>query len=183
MQCGWSLLGPLEWVHYVNKQVKVKAGNGEELRGWLFTVDPVSASLVLVDFRQNGGSLVQVVLGHAVEEVQILQKADKESAAYLCTLFKPSKNCRLDPEELRRKKRSIQNWLEKNQIPVVAEGAELRVAGVLTIRAPYRPEDCCSSNQIILDRIQRLMQNQPDHPGPPPETEPGLIPASTALTS
>lgn len=43
MQCGWPLLGPLQWIRYVNKQVKVKAGKDEELRGWLLTVDPVSA--------------------------------------------------------------------------------------------------------------------------------------------
>lgn len=43
MQCGWSHLGPLQWMRYVNKQVKVKAGKDEEPRGWLLTVDPVSA--------------------------------------------------------------------------------------------------------------------------------------------
>lgn len=143
-------------------------------------------SLVLVDVRPKGGSSVQVVMGHAVEDVQILQEADKETAAYLQTLFKPSRTCStFHPEELRRRKQRIWTWLEKNHIPVVAEGDELRVAGVLTIRAPYRSEDCCSSNQIILDRIQRLMQNQPDHPGPDLDTEPEpvLISTSSALTS
>lgn len=43
MQCGWPLLGPLQWTRYVNKQVVVKAGKDEEHRGWLLTVDPVSA--------------------------------------------------------------------------------------------------------------------------------------------
>ena len=43
MQTDWPLLGPLQWIHYVNKQVKVTAGHDEEHRGWLLTVDPVSA--------------------------------------------------------------------------------------------------------------------------------------------
>lgn len=43
MPCGWLLLGPLQWLRYVNKQVRVTAGRGDELRGWLFAVDPVSA--------------------------------------------------------------------------------------------------------------------------------------------
>lgn len=43
MLCGWSLLGPLQWIRYVHKQVRVKAGKDEELCGWLLTVDPVSA--------------------------------------------------------------------------------------------------------------------------------------------
>ncbi|XP_026215922.1 gem-associated protein 6 [Anabas testudineus] len=168
MLCGWSLLGPLQWIRYVHKQVRVKAGKDEELCGWLLTVDPVSASLVLMDFREEG-TLMQVVMGHAVEEVQVLQEADKETADRLRSSFLPLRTCSLDPDELRRRRGIIQNWLEQNRIPVVEEADELRVAGVLTIRAPYGPEDCCSSNQIILDRIQRLIQNQPP---PHAETDP-----------
>ncbi|XP_010749572.1 gem-associated protein 6 [Larimichthys crocea] len=157
MHCGWSLLGPLQWIHYVNKQVKVKAGKDEEHRGWLLTVDPVSASLVLVDFREEGGVSVQVVMGHAVEEVEVLQEADEETAERLQTSFLPPRTRMMDSEELRRRRGAVRGLLEKNRVPVEEEGEELKVAGVLIITAPYRPEDCCSSNQIILDRIQKLM--------------------------
>ncbi|GAA6234532.1 gem-associated protein 6 [Lates japonicus] len=172
MQCGWPLLGPLQWIRYVNKQVTVKAGKDEEHRGWLLTVDPVSASLVLVDFREDGGTSVQVVMGHAVEEVQVLQEADEETADRLRTSFMSLRTCSLDPEELRMRRRGVRSWLEKNRVPVEEEGDELRVAGVLTIRAPYGPEDCFSSNQTVLDRVQRLIQTKPDRPGPRPETDP-----------
>ncbi|AWP05101.1 putative gem-associated protein 6 [Scophthalmus maximus] len=159
MQDDWSLLGPLQWIRYVNKRVTVTAGKDEERRGWLLTVDPVSASLVLVDFREDGGTSVHVVMGHAVEEVQVLEEADEEMAERLRTSFLPSSSCSLDPEELRRRRGGVRSWLQKNRVPVEEEGDELKVAEVLTIRAPYGPEDCCSSNQIILDRIQRLIQN------------------------
>ncbi|KAK9527517.1 hypothetical protein VZT92_014074 [Zoarces viviparus] len=173
MQCGWPLLGPLQWMRYVNKQVKVKAGKDEERRGWLLTVDPVSASLVLVNFgEEEGRASVQVVMGHAVEEVEVLQEADEETTERLRTSFLPPETRTLDPAELRRRRGGVRRWLEKNRFPVEEEGEELKVAGVLTITAPYGPEDCCSSNQIILDRIQKLIQNviqlQPDHP----ETDP-----------
>nr|XP_020475872.1 gem-associated protein 6 [Monopterus albus] len=159
MQCRWPLLGPLRWITYVNKHVKVKAGKDEVLWGWLLTVDPVSASLVLMDFKEDGGASVQVVMGHAVEEVQIQQEADEETTDRLQASFLPPKTCGLDPEDLRKRRGVIQSWLEKNRVPVEEEDDKLRVAGVLTIRAPYGPEDCSSSNQIILDRIQRLIQN------------------------
>ncbi|XP_023259806.1 gem-associated protein 6 [Seriola lalandi dorsalis] len=179
MQCGWSLLGPLHWIRYVNKQVKVMAGKDEEHRGWLLTVDPVSASMVLVDFREDGGTSVQVVMGHAVEDVQVLQEANEETSDRLRTSFLPPRTCSLNPEELRRKGGGVRSWLEKNRVPVEEEGDELRVAGVLTIRAPYGPEDCYSSNQIILDRIQKLIQLKPDHPGLHPETDPESDPVKT----
>ncbi|KAK2817663.1 hypothetical protein Q5P01_025854 [Channa striata] len=163
MEGGWPLLGPLQWVRYVKKQVKVKVGRNEEVRGWLFTVDPVSASMVLVDFMESEGTLVQVVMGHAVEEVQVLKEPDRKIADRLQSMFLPPRTSILDPEELSRRKGGIRSWLEKNWVPVEEEGDELKVAGVLTIRAPYGPEDCCSANEIILDRIQRLIQNKMDH--------------------
>lgn len=116
-------------------------------------------SLVLVNFRKEGGATVQVVMGHAVEQVQILQAADQETAERLQACFLPPAIQCLSPEKLRRRKSKTRIWLRKNQVPVEEEGDNLRVAGVLTIAAPYRPEDCCSSNQIILDRIQKLIRN------------------------
>lgn len=102
---------------------------------------------------------MQVVMGHAVEQVQILQAADQETAERLQACFLPPNIRRLSPEKLKRRRSQVGLWLRKNQVPVEEEGDHLRVARVLTIAAPYRPEDCCSSNQIILDRIQRLIRN------------------------
>ncbi|KAM4750663.1 gem-associated protein 6 [Anableps anableps] len=170
MQCGWLHSGPQLWLRCVHRQVKVKAGKqGEEHRGWLLTVDPVSHSVVLVNFREDGAS-VRVVLGHAVEHVEVLQEADPDMEERLQSFFLPPQTLSLDPEELRRRRSGVCGWLQKNRVPVEEDGNELRVAGVLTIRAPYRAEDCCSSNQIILDRIQKLIRVQPD---PVPETDLG----------
>lgn len=117
-----------------------------------------------MNFREEGGASVQVVMGHAVEEVEVLREADEETSERLRTSFLPPRTCKLDLEELRRRRAVVCRWLQKNRVPVEEEADELRVAGVLTITAPYGPEDCCSSNQIILDRVQKLIQLQPHHP-------------------
>ncbi|KAF7644295.1 hypothetical protein LDENG_00224410 [Lucifuga dentata] len=161
MQSGWLLLGPLDWICYLNKQVKVKTGNDEEHRGWLLTVDPVSASVVLVNFGEVGGASVQVVMGHAVEEVEVLQEADEETAERLSAAFLPQQ-ISFSPNELRRRKEMARRWLQKNHVPVDDNGEELKVAGVLTLMPPYMPEDCRSSNEIILDRIQKLLETNPE---------------------
>nr|XP_024658531.1 gem-associated protein 6-like [Maylandia zebra] len=156
MQCGWPLMGPLRWLHYLNKEVTVRAGKGEEHRGWLLSVDPVSASVVLVSFGE--AVAVRVVMGHAVEAVEVLRAAaDDETAKSLRSVFLPPPSPCLDPKELRQRRDAVRRWLQENRIPVEEEGEELKVAGVLTIAAPYSAHDCRSSNQIILDRIQRLI--------------------------
>ncbi|XP_061589143.1 gem-associated protein 6 [Cololabis saira] len=168
---GWRSSGPQTWLRFLDAQVAVTTVTGEQLRGWLLSVDPVSASLVLVNFQESGSS-VRVVLGHAVEDVQVLQAADEETAERLQTTFLSTATVPLDPAELRARRAAVRRWLEQNRVPVVEEDEELRVAGVLTVLAPYGPDDCCSANQIILDRIQRLIRIQPDPPGPWPETHP-----------
>lgn len=159
MQCGWSLLGPLRWLHYVNKQVKVRTKKGDEHRGWLLSVDPVSASAALLTFSETAAS-VRVVMGHAVEEVDVLREADEDTAECLRAAILSPLHPSLDPEELRRRKGNVRRWLQDNRVPVEEQGEQLTVAGVLTITAPYRAEDCSSCNQIILDRIQRLIRTQ-----------------------
>ncbi|XP_030599017.1 gem-associated protein 6 [Archocentrus centrarchus] len=159
MQCDWPLLGPLRWLHYVNKQVKVRTGKGDEHSGWLLSVDPVSASAVLLTFSETAAS-VRVVMGHAVKEVEVLREADEVTAERLRAALLPPSLPSLDPEELRRRRGGVRRWLQENRVPVEEQGEQLTVAGVLTITAPYTAEDCSSSNQIILDRIQRLIRTQ-----------------------
>ncbi|XP_024124100.1 gem-associated protein 6 [Oryzias melastigma] len=158
MQREWRACGPRLWLSHVDKQVKVKTRR-QEHRGRLLSVDPVSASLVLVNLVE-GGAAVCVVMGHAVEEVELLQEAGGEMTAQLWALFEPSPSSSLDSTQTRRRRAAVCSWLRKNRVPVEEAGEEVRVAGALTIVAPYRPEDCSSSNQVILDRVQRLLRTQ-----------------------
>uniref|UniRef100_A0A8C8DHR1 AD domain-containing protein n=1 Tax=Oryzias sinensis TaxID=183150 RepID=A0A8C8DHR1_9TELE len=107
------------------------------------------------------GSSVCVVMGHAVEEVELLQDASGETGEHLWTFLNPTPPCSLDAKQTRRKRVAVCSWLRKNRVPVEEVEEEVRVAGVLTITAPYRSEDCSSSNQVILDRVQRLLRPRP----------------------
>lgn len=130
--------------------------------------------MVLVNLEEDGGS-VRVVLGHSVEHVEVLQEADPEVERRLRSFFLPQNSLGSDPEELGRKRSGLCRWFQKNRVPVEEDGTELKVAGVLTVQAPYGPDDCCSANQIILDRIQRLIRSQPD-PVPGTESDPEIDP-------
>ncbi|KAM9732835.1 gem-associated protein 6 [Menidia menidia] len=181
---GWLRAGPPRWLRAVGRRVEVRAGP-ELHRGWLLTVDPVSRSLVLVDFLPERVQ-VWVVLGHGVEAVQVLEEADRITADRLQTCFLPPGGPNLtpqDPRDLNRRRGALQAWLQQNRVPVEPEGSQLRVAGVLTIRAPYGPQDLHCPNALVLDRVQRLVQAWHDQhgagpgpgegPGPGPGTGPG----------
>ncbi|XP_053316898.1 gem-associated protein 6 [Spea bombifrons] len=159
----WYNKTPLEWQAYVNKEVKVSADENNEFQGFVITIDPVSASIVLANFEDNQKPLVRVVMGHVVRQVEVLNDADEATKERLENLFTlQDVTSHHSKEDLEAKKISLKSWLEQNNIPVTEEGESRRtlcVAGVLTIDPPYGPDNCCSSNEIILSRIQGLLQN------------------------
>ncbi|XP_061684639.1 gem-associated protein 6 [Syngnathoides biaculeatus] len=155
MEDAWTHLGPLQWATFVDKELRVTAGTeARQFEGWLLTVDPVSASMVLVTFSAAGGAGIQVVTGHAVRHVEALQEGDVATTRRLRSLFPAPEAEGPDP----RRRAAVRRWLEENRVPVEERGDRLRVAGALTVVAPYGPDDCSGTNQIVLDRIQKLLE-------------------------
>lgn len=118
-------------------------------------------SIVLATFLENEKVSISIVLGHAVQEVEILKEGDDEMKQRLSCIFAPEESKAYSPEELEKRKNNLKTWLETNHIPVTEQGESGRtlcVAGVLTIDPPYGPEECSSSNEIILSRVQGLIQ-------------------------
>lgn len=112
-------------------------------------------------FEEKRSASVRVVLGHAVRDVQLIRPGDEDTERKMRTLFIPPGSREFSTEELEGRKKDLRAWLEQNLIPVTDEGEVLRVANVLTISAPYGPEQCSSSNEIILARVQSLVESNP----------------------
>ncbi|KAM9819865.1 gem-associated protein 6 [Syngnathus typhle] len=159
MQRDWLHLGPLQWTTYVNKELQVTAGmEAKEFAGWLLTIDPVSASLVLVSLGEEGKSgSIRVVMGHAVRRVEVLREADATATQRLRQLF-ASPTCG-GPDPQRRA--AVRRWLERNRIPVEECADRLRVASALTLAPPYGPDDCSGANPVVLERVRKLLERQP----------------------
>ncbi len=133
----------------------------------------VDCSVVLVSVQENERPSVRVILGHAVTDVQILRRGTEETERQMKSVFMPDRAQTLSMDELKSRRESLRLWLEKNRVPVTEDGEVLRVANALTISAPYRPGDCSSSNEIILARIQSLVESNPGAELTPlPETSP-----------
>lgn len=100
-------------------------------------------------------------MGHAVQKVEILREGDGDMKQRLARILAPQESQAYSPEELEERKNALKTWLEANHIPVGEQGElgrTLSVAGVLTIEPPYGPEQCSSANEIILARVQGLLQ-------------------------
>lgn len=114
-----------------------------------------------MNFLEDGSMSVTGIMGHAVQTVEIVNEGDHRVREKLMHLFLSGDCKAYNPEDLEKRKNNLKKWLEKNHIPVTEQGDSSRalcVAGVLTIDPPYGPENCSSSNEIILSRVQDLIQ-------------------------
>ncbi|KAK7127340.1 hypothetical protein R3I93_020046 [Phoxinus phoxinus] len=158
----WRDRSPQQWQEFVNQEVCVTAHDQQSFEGRVFTVDPVSASVVLVSFPETKlRPSVRVILGHAVTDVQILASGTPDSESRMKSLFLPDTAQVLGADELKSRRENLRVWLEKNRVPVTEDGDVLRVASVLSISAPYSTGDCNCANEIILARVQSLVESVP----------------------
>ncbi|KAK6187958.1 hypothetical protein SNE40_005874 [Patella caerulea] len=151
---------PDEWIQLLYKQVSIVTDDGVEHTGWVYTIDPVSQSYVLAKFSKDNADL-EIILGHAVTKLTIINNDSEVHREKLDMLFKPEAALKMSPEEIKKRQLLLKSWLEKNRLPVVVSGDELSISDALTIHPPYNPDDCFSSNEIILGRIQGLIKNMP----------------------
>lgn len=157
---------PAEWIQYLYKEVCVTTELGSSHTGWVYTVDPVSQSVVLVRFGPDEETkpTLEVVLGHAIQSIVVLDDNVNKNKHRLEYLFRPKKADVLSPEEMKQKQEKLKLWLLKNRLPVKVTGNNselLSVTDALVIEPPYEYDNCQSTNEIILGRIQGLIKNMP----------------------
>jgi len=166
---------PAELMQYVHKRVVITTVNGVTHRGQVYTVDPVSSTFVLLmcGNEANGTSdclrdtqHVEFVLGHAVQSIDIVDDDCTDHSARMDLLFKSASNISFTEEELRKRRERLHSWLSENRFPVEVKESQpdvLSVGGdILLIQSPYFPENCLSTNEIILSRVQSLITRMPN---------------------
>ncbi|CAH1794196.1 unnamed protein product [Owenia fusiformis] len=155
---------PAEWMQYVHKEVCVTSSDGACHYGWVYTIDPVSETIVLAQFTDSSTDIA-MVLGHSVKSIRVTNSNTETHKEKLKTLFLFKNTAEYSKEDLQKRKFKIKSWLEKNRLPVCVSGDNndvLSISDALFIEPPYSVDDCRSTNEIILGRIQGLIKNMPE---------------------
>jgi len=165
---------PAELMQYVNKCVVIKTVDGATHSGHVYTIDPVSFTFVLLTYENEVATTndclprtqhAELVLGHAVQSIDVVGDG-KDHTADMDLLFKSADSITLTEEELHRRRERLLSWLAENRFPVTITESRpdiISVGGdILLIQPPYYPENCLSTNEIILSRIQSLIERMPD---------------------
>lgn len=99
-----------------------------------------------------------------IHEIENIQLQDKSNLSDFDTEKIFSKKVQSNKSQIYKNKIGrVVGLLEKNRLPVKRELAEdnkstiLSILDTVRIRSPYGPDECESTNEIILDRIRQIL--------------------------
>uniref|UniRef100_A0A1B6MFX3 AD domain-containing protein n=1 Tax=Graphocephala atropunctata TaxID=36148 RepID=A0A1B6MFX3_9HEMI len=151
---------PIHFKSLVNAVVEVETVNDSEVhKGILFTIDPVSETVILLNPVENNLKM-EVILGFNVKNIKSVQTTGVPGIPD--NLFKEDWAKYISEEEVEQKRLKLKEWLVKNTIPITESGKVLKLADMLSIEPPYGPQQCMSSNEIVLNKIQNLIKSMPE---------------------
>lgn len=143
-------------------QVEVVTSQNIRKTGWVYTIDPISHSVVLYETDDIEKPKLTLIFGHFIQDINTLQDPTEEIRLIFNGLFLKENECFYSKAELEERQMRLKAWLEKNRLPVKADGDKLKISEALDILPPYTKRSCQSRNQIILSRVQAIIEAMPE---------------------
>jgi hypothetical protein len=149
-------------VKFLHQSVRIETDRGTVVQGGVVAIDPVSNTAVLLSLDSCSDA--------ATAELTVVPGVKWDAKVTLLPTDEATQN-RLKkfvavadiPEgysvaECAARKARLCEHFGQHGLTAVQVGEKLVVQGCVTIRPPYRPEDCRAINEIVLERIVQLMK-------------------------
>lgn len=105
---------------------------------------------------------IKLVIGTSIKCIKILKKTNV-NARSLCEESSngPTSSGNYQRvEELNNLKESLTRWFNESHIPVAENNqGYLLILNEVVVAPPYKPENCSGTNEVILWRVQKLLEN------------------------
>ena len=176
----WAALPFSAFEGYVGFKAAFQLADGSETTGYIYTVDPESRSVILLESLHSGWSIA-VTFGHAI--VNYVVYIDSRCPVDLASddfrplfvqlglggVIETAKSATADPATVARRKEWVLNRLKEVHLPYEEDLAgTLWVMNGVSIAAPYNVDACSSSNETMLRWIWKLLQESGEPPVPTP---------------
>ncbi|XP_015915052.1 gem-associated protein 6-like [Parasteatoda tepidariorum] len=149
----------LKYKCHLNKFVKVQTVDRICHEGWMKALDPLSGNIILVTLNNDKSKITKSTL--IISEACVSVNVDESVPGTLPDLSLGN-NTSLTPAELEELKGRLVTWIKKHRLPVTEdEDGSLIVCDSVTIRPPYRPENCISKNVRILQKTSEIIESLP----------------------
>jgi len=154
---------PLDLMNSLHCKVVVNSLRGTRVTGGLVAVDPVTDTAVLVDI---GDSVDGDITDHSVSVVpfaswdtlEVIDRSEEYKERVRGMNSKVVRNSNLSKEECEAVRDKVIAWLSKNGLESVVRGDDLVIADAVILEPPYTSDCCNATNEIILGRVQALLE-------------------------
>lgn len=154
--------------NYVNKRVILSTSEGVSYEGYVYTIDPVTHSWVLFSCSNDEDTHkmnVVIVMNTSVTDVNVFDEECPSWVLDMMSQYGKIHEIDLSASQIAERRDAVCRWFGANRIPVNKSADTLTIAnGTVTIEPPYFPENCSSSNEIILCRWQSWLAHVAHRP-------------------
>ncbi|PIO64323.1 gemin6 protein [Teladorsagia circumcincta] len=160
---------PLSWIAHPVRVQLVSGGSDQSVDGNLYTVDPVTGSLVLVRFRNEKPCQVSWIPREGYISVSMVEESSPHCQQYSVELADMMSNMfgmrnadEVDAGELKERRKRLLSWLRANHVDVKeCDDGSLLIFGAARIQSPFTEDSCYCDNSIILKRLRALVAKVP----------------------
>jgi len=146
---------PANFITLVGSRVEVLTVNQMTYSGNIYSMDPITGSLFLMDC-QNEDRSIKLVVGNSIQCLRIVNRTRLNTSE----LLQHGTNQGMHPtDDLKPLKDSLENWFRESHIPVAIHNANLVILNEVTLEPPYKIENSSSTNEVMLWRVRKLLEN------------------------
>ncbi|CAF3667265.1 unnamed protein product [Rotaria socialis] len=148
----------------IDNRVKIECADQRNYSGRVYTIDPLTQSIVLIDDSSNR---VHIVLRPDIIQLIILDRNQSQQShrdPFLPSNAITTTIATNHDESIRDRLGNIRKFLSSKRIPFQEKLEEnnsitlLIQNGIVQINAPYTPENISGTNEIVLSRIKLLLK-------------------------
>nr|CDJ97427.1 gem-associated protein 6-like protein [Haemonchus contortus] len=160
---------PLTWIAHPVRVQLVVGGSDQSVDGNLYTIDPLTGSLVLVRFHNEKPWQVSWIPREGYSSVSMIDEPSPHSQRYSVELADMMSNMfgmrqveEVDANELKERRQKLLSWLRANHVDVKeCDDGSLLIFGAARIQSPFTEDSCYCDNTIVLKRLRALVGKVP----------------------
>ncbi|KAL7680674.1 putative Anticodon-binding domain, protein Lsm12 [Plasmopara halstedii] len=165
----------------VGAKIRVETNKHETFEGTVFTLDPVANFLVLGrtfarlhHAEERDGAKLRTLIFHcnALQKVEVLEEAPSGLMLKL-PVISADELQRLEQQNKEKAEKALASIGQgvtgeaqaifdalNKTMPCKWEGNAIRVMGDVTIKPPYHPQNCMSTNNLVLSRVKKVLEGE-----------------------
>ncbi|OQR71568.1 hypothetical protein BIW11_10910 [Tropilaelaps mercedesae] len=172
-QENWQTIrsDPVKLETLLYREVIIRCDKNRCHSGVVQAIDPITQSIIIAEVNSQG-KIIELVLcfGSSIDDVFVGDGLSKH-AAVVEELFKQQDRVELTQEELNALRDHVLSYLKSHHLPAELcseDGVTIRIAQIAHIAAPYSVKQVYCQNEIVMERITKLIKEMP--PFKPPQT-------------